>query len=46
MTKDEVLKIALEALESVVKWYQAKDKNDKPLPPHNQNLKINPRPIK
>ena len=40
MTKDEALKLALEALEEVVKWYQARDKDDKPMPPHNQNPEI------
>ena len=39
MTK-EALKLALEALEEVVKWYQARDKDDKPMPPHNQNPEI------
>ena len=40
MTKDEALELALEALEEVVKWYQARDKDDKPMPPHNQNPEI------
>ena len=40
MTKDEALKLALEALEEVVKWYQVRDKNDEPLPVHNQNPEI------
>ena len=41
MTKErEALKLALEALEEVVKWYQVRDKNDEPLPVHNQNPEI------
>jgi len=40
MTKDEALELALEALEEVVKWYQARDKDDKPMSPHNQNPEI------
>ena len=40
MTKDQALKMALEALEEVVKWYQLRDKYDKPMPPHNQNPAI------
>ena len=39
MTK-EALELALEALEEVVKWYQTRDKDDKPMPPHNQNPEI------
>jgi transposase-like protein len=40
MTEREALKLALEALEEVVKWYQVRDKNDEPLPVHNQNPEI------
>jgi hypothetical protein len=40
MTKDEALKLALEALKEVVNWYQFRDKNDKPLPVHDQNPEI------
>jgi hypothetical protein len=36
----EALRLALEALEEVVKWYQVRDKNDDPLPVHNQNPEI------
>jgi hypothetical protein len=34
------MKQALEALVEVVKWYQMRDKNDEPLPVHNQNPEI------
>ena len=42
MTNEErkVFELALEALEEVVKWYQLRDKYDKPMPPHNQNPEI------
>jgi hypothetical protein len=40
MNNIETLKIALEALVDVVHWYQVRDKNDEPLPTHNQNPEI------
>ena len=36
----DAMKQALEALEEVVYWYQCRDKNDKPMPIHNQNPEI------
>ena len=39
-----VIELALEVLEDVVhrvsKWDQVRDKDDKPMPPHNQNPEI------
>jgi hypothetical protein len=40
MTKDKALKMALEALEEVVKWYQFRDRNDEPLLAYDQEPEI------